>query len=203
MKGIIPLITPLESALTSTAGNKGLITPLESALAEKWGVGVILPSPVLTTRHSSLPTMFKSFLFRLFHTLLHFFAHIKNSTLLFSCSSELSAKNTRGWGRAAMAYLKKNFKSLSSRMHNLPKTPAKGTPEAYLPFRLPIGGHKNFSIDLSRPCREDPGPVGTGHREPSAVRLLPHRLVDRRAFAGHNFHSAPLLGVATISEEGE
>jgi len=102
-----------------------------------------------------------------------------------------------------MPSLKKNFKSLSSQMHNLPKTPAKGTPEAYLPFRLPIGGHKNFSIDLSRPCREDPGPVGTGHREPSAVRLLPHRLVDRRAFAGHNFHSAPLLGVATISEEGE
>ena len=48
-----------------------------------------------------------------------------------------------------MAYLKKNFKSLSSQMHNLPKTPAKGTPEDYLPFRLPIGGHKNLSIDLS------------------------------------------------------
>jgi hypothetical protein len=102
-----------------------------------------------------------------------------------------------------MAYLKENFKSLSSRMHNLPKTRAKGTPEAYLPFRLPIGGHKNFSIDLSRPCREDPGPVGAVGREPSAVRLLPHRLVDRRAFAGHNFYSAPMLGVATISEEGE
>src|SRR6266571_3716636 len=43
--------------------------------------------------------MFKPFLFRLFHTLLHFFAHIKNSTQLFSCSSTLFAKNTRVWGR--------------------------------------------------------------------------------------------------------
>ncbi len=102
-----------------------------------------------------------------------------------------------------MPSLKKNFKSLSSRIHNLPKTPAKGTSEDYLPFQLSIGGRKDSSIDLSRPCREDPDPVGTVDREPSAVRLLPYRLVDRRAFAGHNFHSAPLLGVATISEEGE
>src|SRR6266536_3961340 len=77
------LITPLESALTSTAGNKGLITPLESALTKnspasllesaltkRWGVGVILATPEFATRHSSLPTMFKSFLFRRFHTLL-------------------------------------------------------------------------------------------------------------------------------------
>src|SRR5207245_524252 len=122
--------------------------------------GGVLSEPS-TFRHSdlvSIPVI--PFIFRPFQTLLHFLAHIKNSTLLFSWNSALFSKNTRVWGRAAMAYLKKNFKSLSSRMHNLPKTPAKGTPEAYLPFRLPIGGHKNFSIDLSRPCREDPGPVG-------------------------------------------
>ena len=88
-------------------------------------------------------------------------------------------------------------------MHDLPLTPAKGTPEDYLPFRLSIGGHKNFSIDLSRPCREDPDPAGTVDSEPSVVSLPPHGLVDRRAFAGHNFHSAPLLGVTSTSEEGE
>src|SRR6266566_6091703 len=104
------LITPLESALTSTAGNKGLITPLESALTknspasllesaltERWGVGVTLATPEFATRYSSLLTMFKSFLFRLCHTLLHFLAPPKNSTLLFSCNSELFAKNTRVW----------------------------------------------------------------------------------------------------------
>jgi len=100
-------------------------------------------------------------------------------------------------------YLKKNFKSLSSRMHNLFYTWTNETSGDYLPFRLSIGGHKNFSIDLSRPCREDPDPAGTVDREPSVVSLPPHGLVDRRAFAGHNFHSAPLLGVTSTSEEGE
>src|SRR6266487_752190 len=110
-----------------------------------------------------------------------------------------------------MPSLKKDFKSLSSRIHNLSDTWTNEASGDYLPFQLSIGGRKDSSIDLSRPCREDPGrlgtedpdPVGTVGRERSVVRLLPHRLVDRRAFAGHNFHSAPLLGVATISEEGE
>ena len=88
------LITPLESALTKNSP----VTPVESALTKSGGVGVILATPEFATRHLSLPTMFKSFLFRLFHTLLHFFAHIKNSTHLFSCSSTLFAKNTRVWG---------------------------------------------------------------------------------------------------------
>ncbi len=88
------LITPLESALTENSP----VSRLESALAERWGVGVILATPEFATSHSSLHTMFKSFLFRLFHTLLHFFAHIKNSTHLFSCSSTLFAKNTRCGG---------------------------------------------------------------------------------------------------------
>ncbi len=37
----------------------------------KWGVGVILATPEFAIRHTSLPTMFKSFLFRILHTLLH------------------------------------------------------------------------------------------------------------------------------------
>src|SRR6266581_7173950 len=61
------LITPLESALTKNSP----VTSLESALTKRWGVGVILATPEFATRHSSLPTMFKSFLFRLFQTLLH------------------------------------------------------------------------------------------------------------------------------------
>jgi len=73
------LITPLESALTKNHP----ITSLESALTKRWGVGVILATPEFATRHSSLPTMFKSFFFRLFHTLLRFLAPAKNSTLLF------------------------------------------------------------------------------------------------------------------------
>ncbi len=87
------LITPLESALTKNSP----VSPLESALAETWGVGwgVILATPEFATRNSSLPTMFKSFLFRLLHTLLRFLAPVKNSTLLFSSNSELFAKNTR------------------------------------------------------------------------------------------------------------
>src|SRR6266702_3314332 len=87
------LITPLESALTKNSP----VSRLESALAEKWGWGVILATPEFATRHSSLPTMFKPFLFRLFHTLLRFLAPAKNSTLLFSCNSELFAKNAGGW----------------------------------------------------------------------------------------------------------
>src|SRR5260370_24225701 len=39
-----------------------------------------------------------SFIFTPLRTLLRFFALIKNSTLLFSISSALFAKNTRGWG---------------------------------------------------------------------------------------------------------
>ncbi len=88
------LITPLESALTKNSP----VSRLESALTKKVGVGVVPASPELATRHSSLRTMFKSFLFRLFHTLLRFLAPPKNSTLLFSCNSELFAQNTRGGG---------------------------------------------------------------------------------------------------------
>src|SRR6266481_4680217 len=78
------LITPLESALTKNSP----VSRLESALAERWGVGVIPAIPEFATRYWSLRTMFKSFLFRLFHTLLRFLAPPKNSTLLFSCNSE-------------------------------------------------------------------------------------------------------------------
>src|SRR6266700_3104522 len=105
-----PLYNPHLQAPLGSAGNKGLITPLESplaknspvsrlesALTKRWGVGVIPAIPEFATRYWSLRTMFKSFLFRLFHTLLRFLAPPKNSTLLFSCNSELFAKNTRVW----------------------------------------------------------------------------------------------------------
>jgi len=85
------LITPLESALT---GNYP-VTPVESALTKRWGVGSFP-----RVQHSDIPIWFPfiPFIFIPFQTLLHFFAPAKNSTLLFSSSSELFAKNTRGWG---------------------------------------------------------------------------------------------------------
>jgi hypothetical protein len=47
---------------------------------------------------SSLSPIPIPFLFTFLRTLLHFFALVKNSTLLFSISSALFAKNSRGWG---------------------------------------------------------------------------------------------------------
>src|SRR6266581_163172 len=91
------LITPLESALTENSP----VTPVESALAERWGVGPSLlptlqPSDVPTFKPFDVPT-FPSYPLS-FHTLPHSFALTKNSTPLFSCNSELFAKNTRGVG---------------------------------------------------------------------------------------------------------
>jgi hypothetical protein len=54
----------------------------------------------------SLPPI--PFLFTLLRTLLRFFALVKNSTLLFSISSALFAKNTRGWGRGHDAIPSRN-----------------------------------------------------------------------------------------------
>src|SRR5712692_5317513 len=50
------------------------------------------------TLHSSLATAFKFFLFKLLRTLLRFFAHIKNATLLFSSDSALFAQKHPGVG---------------------------------------------------------------------------------------------------------
>ncbi len=85
------LITPLESALTRNSP----VTPVESALTKRWGVGSF-PS----LQHSDIPICFPfiPFIFKLFQTLLHFSAPIKNSTLFFSCNSELFVQNTRGVG---------------------------------------------------------------------------------------------------------
>src|SRR5260370_6508826 len=53
------------------------------------------PSPPRSLR--PYPPSPISFIFTLLRTLLHFFARTQNSTLLFSISSALFAKNTRGW----------------------------------------------------------------------------------------------------------
>ncbi len=91
------LITPLESALTRNSP----VTPVESALTKRWGVG-FFPR----VQHSDIPIWFPfiPFIFTPFQTLLHFFAPIRNSTLLFSCNSKLFAKNTRGWEGQFDAY---------------------------------------------------------------------------------------------------
>ncbi len=50
------------------------------------------------TRHSSLATTLKLFLFTPLRTLLHLFALLQISTLFFSIDSALFAKNHPGWG---------------------------------------------------------------------------------------------------------
>src|SRR5216683_3149122 len=99
------LYNPHLQAPLGSAGNKGLITPLESALTKnspvsllesaltKSGGGVILATPELATRYSSLRTMFKSLSFQ---TIPRSFALVKNSTLSFSYTSGLFGQNTRG-----------------------------------------------------------------------------------------------------------
>ncbi len=191
------LITPLESALTKNSP----VTPVESALTKRergWGPSRAFHIQTFRSGFHSSPLF--SYHSKLFCT----FLHLPKTQLFCSQAIPNSLCKTPGCGGgAAVLYLKKDFKSLSSRMHDLSDTWTNETSGDYLPFRLSIGSHKNFSIDQSRPCREDPDPVGTVDREPSVVSLPPHGLVDRRAFAGHNFHSAPLLGVTSTSEEGE
>jgi hypothetical protein len=79
--------TPLFATLTKTAG--------VCTNNSQFGT---LCSP----RHASLAIALKSFPIRLFRTLLHFFALIQNSTLLFSNASALFAKKHRGGGRELM-----------------------------------------------------------------------------------------------------
>src|SRR6266851_3985715 len=83
-----PLVShPCIQALSfHTHACKGGCTPL---LAMRLATAIPRPYPP-----SSI-----SFIFTPLRTLLHIFALIKNSTLLFSISSALFAKNTRGWGR--------------------------------------------------------------------------------------------------------
>src|SRR6202158_135495 len=57
--------------------------------------GAALTTAILSNAYPMFPI---SFIFNLVRTHLHFFALPKNSTLLFSSDSALSAKNTRGGG---------------------------------------------------------------------------------------------------------
>ncbi len=57
-----------------------------------------IPIMELAAHNPPLTTAFPSFVFILLRTLLHLFALLKNSTLLFSIDSALFGKNTRGWG---------------------------------------------------------------------------------------------------------
>jgi hypothetical protein len=54
--------------------------------------------PASPDRIEDLAGVTKSFHFKLFHTLLRFFARSQNSTLLFSSTSTLLGKNTGGMG---------------------------------------------------------------------------------------------------------
>ena len=150
-----PLYNPHLQAPLGSAGNKGLITPLESALTKnypvsrlesaltkRWGVGVILATPEFATRHSSLPTMFKSFLFRLFQTLLH---SSKTQLFCFHAIPDSLDKTPGGGGM------------LSLRILCAPCVSALSFSDA--PF-VPCAGQRNKSLfNLQLPI-EDPGLVG-------------------------------------------
>ncbi len=65
-------------------------------------------------KHSTRPTFPRRilFLFTFLRTLLHFFARIQNSTLLFSIDSALFAKNHRGWGHSQCSNVSRYPQSL-------------------------------------------------------------------------------------------
>src|SRR5258708_4082500 len=111
-------VSPLAATLMAqpaSVANKRLtvgLNPLDATLTKNTGGGsptfqrgcLTMLAPVIAFRPTphSLPRI--PFLFTLLRTLLRFFALIKNSTLLFSISSALFAKNTRGWGRVTMLF---------------------------------------------------------------------------------------------------
>src|SRR6266481_3572818 len=65
-------------------------------------------------KHSTRPTFPRRilFLFTFLRTLLHFFARIQNSTLLFSIDSALFAKNHAGWGHSQCSNVSRYPQSL-------------------------------------------------------------------------------------------
>src|SRR5229473_3708057 len=65
-------------------------------------------------KHSTRPTFPRRilFLFTFLRTLLHFFARIQNSTLLFSIDSALFAKDLRGWGHSQCSNVSRYPQSL-------------------------------------------------------------------------------------------
>ena len=93
-------------ASPASVANKRLtarLTSLDATLTKNMGRGLV-PILELATRHSSLATTLKSFMFIFLRTLLHFFALTQNSTLFFSSDSALFVQNTRGGGRGQRWY---------------------------------------------------------------------------------------------------
>ncbi len=108
------LITPLESTLTKNSP----VSRLESALTKRGGWGSFLPLRNSPHAILSLPTMFKSFLFRRFHTLLHW-----SKTQPFSFQAiPNSLRKTPGYGGGTLIFPTINAISSARSPRALPLT---------------------------------------------------------------------------------
>src|SRR6266567_9409415 len=94
-----------------------------------------------------------------FHILPNSFALSQRSTLFFSCSSTLFAQNTRGGGRAPVAFLKKNLNSsrITRGINDLPRVSERWCPQGISPVQIPA---LNFWLSA---CHSLPG-IQTGQR---------------------------------------
>src|SRR5712692_9005566 len=120
----LSLSFPLTPLLSISTSDKPRPKSFRMRSSEKrWGEGWLWltnspstakfrPSNIPADQRLSDVSSFFSHSCALFCTFLHFFARIKNSTLLFSIDSALFAKNHRGWGHSQCSNVRRYPQSL-------------------------------------------------------------------------------------------